>query len=173
MRLHFSVPAVHSLRPLRLCGGLLDSGSRSRYSFHMDIDWVRAHCLSLAHTTENIQWEDDLVFKVGGKMYAVVALEPGDHWISFKCSTENFVALTERPGVIPAPYMARAQWVALETETALPRAQLQTLLAEAHALVFARLSKKTQSQLNAPPKRASPSRKSRKPAPRRATRKRN
>jgi len=151
----------------------LDAGAPSRYSFRMDIDWLRDHCLSLAHTTEQIQWEDDLVFKVGGKMYAAVALEPGDHWISFKCSMENFAALTERPGVIPAPYMARAQWVALETETALPRAELQTLLAEAHALVFAKLPKNIQSQLSAQPKRTSPSRKFRKPAARRATRKRN
>jgi predicted DNA-binding protein (MmcQ/YjbR family) len=120
----------------------------------MDIDWVREHCLSLAHTTEQVQWEDALVFKVGGKMYAVVSLEPDDTWLSFKCSPENFATLTERPGVIPAPYMARAQWVALETETAIARAEVQSLLVEAHALIFARLPTKIQSQLAATPKRA-------------------
>jgi predicted DNA-binding protein (MmcQ/YjbR family) len=44
----------------------------------MDIDSVRKHCLALPHTTEKVQWEDDLVFKVGEKMFAVVALEPGE-----------------------------------------------------------------------------------------------
>jgi len=117
----------------------------------MDIDWLRAHCLSLAHTTEKLQWGDALVFKVGGKMYAVVSLEPDETWLSFKSSPEDFAALTERPGVVPAPYLARAQWVALETETALPRAELQRLLATAHSLIFAKLPKRTQSQLAASP----------------------
>jgi predicted DNA-binding protein (MmcQ/YjbR family) len=74
----------------------------------MDISWIREFCLSLPHTMEKVQWEDDLVFKVGGKMYAVMALEPGDHWLSFKCATEEFADLVECPGVIPAPYLARA-----------------------------------------------------------------
>jgi len=35
--------------------------------------------------------------------------------LSFKASPETFADLTERPNIIPAPYLARAQWVALET----------------------------------------------------------
>lgn len=160
--------AASSLLPLAY---RVDSGRPSRYSLRMDIDWIRERCLALAHTTEKIQWEDALVFKVGGKMYAVVSLEPGDTWLSFKCSDENFADLTGRPGVIPAPYMARAQWVALETETALPRTEIQRLLGEAHALIFAKLPKKTQSQLTASPRRTAPARKPRKASRRRAARK--
>lgn len=114
----------------------------------MDIDWLREFCLSLPHTTEKIQWEDDLVFKVGGKMYTVVSLEPGDHWLSFKCAHEQFAELVERPGIIPAPYLARAHWVALENESSLPRAELKELLRQAHSLIFASLPKKTQLELN-------------------------
>ena len=114
----------------------------------MDIDWLREHCLGLAHATENIQWEDDLVFKVGGKMFAVASLEPGDHWLSFKCSDEEFASLVERPGIIPAPYLARAHWVSLETESALPRAELKTLLTRAHELILAKLPKKAQLALS-------------------------
>lgn len=83
----------------------------------MDIDWIREYCLALPHTTEKVQWGNDLVFKVGGKMYAVVALEPGDQWLGFKCTPEDFVALIERPGIIPAPYLARAHWVSLRQAT--------------------------------------------------------
>jgi len=119
----------------------------------MDIDWVREHCLSLPHTTEKVQWEDNLVFKVGEKMYAVVALEPREHWISFKCSAEEFAALTERPGIIPAPYLARAQWVALEVEDALSRDEMRRLLTDAHALIFAKLPKSVQKKLSAAPTR--------------------
>jgi predicted DNA-binding protein (MmcQ/YjbR family) len=113
----------------------------------MDIGWVREYCLSLSHTTEKIQWQDDLVLKVGGKMYAVVALEPGDHWLSLKCSSEEFADLVERPGIIPAPYLARARWVALETEDALPRVEIERLLRQAHDLIFAKLPKKTQAAM--------------------------
>jgi predicted DNA-binding protein (MmcQ/YjbR family) len=126
---------------------VFSSGPQPRYSLPMSIDWLREFCLSLPHTTEQVQWEDDLVFKVGGKMYAVVMLEPGTHWLSLKCSDEEFVELVERPGVIPAPYLARAHWIALESENAIPHSELQQLLTRAHALVFAKLPTKTQVAL--------------------------
>lgn len=113
----------------------------------MNIDWIRKYCLSLPHTTEKIQWQDDLVFKVGGKMFAVVVLEPATVWMSFKCSAEEFAELTILPGVIPAPYLARAQWVALTEESALPVSEIKRLLLQAHDLVWAKLPRKTQEEL--------------------------
>jgi hypothetical protein len=68
-------------------------------------------------------------------------------WLSFKCSGENFAELTERAGIIPAPYLARAQWVALETKEALRKEELSGLLREAYELVFAKLPKKRQRAL--------------------------
>jgi predicted DNA-binding protein (MmcQ/YjbR family) len=114
----------------------------------MDIDWVREYCLALPHTTERVQWGDDLVFKIGEKMYAAVALEPGDHWLAFKCTPEEFSALVERPGIVPAPYLARAQWVALETYDALPTGDIKRLLCQAYSLIFAKLSKRLQARLS-------------------------
>jgi predicted DNA-binding protein (MmcQ/YjbR family) len=114
----------------------------------MDIEWVRQYCLSLPYATEQVQWEDDLVFKVGGKMFAVVPLEPSRLWLSFKCTDEEFADLVERPGIIPAPYLARAHWVALEAEDPLTRAEVQRLLHQAHELVFAKLPKRLQAQLS-------------------------
>jgi predicted DNA-binding protein (MmcQ/YjbR family) len=113
----------------------------------MNIDWVRQYCLSLPHTTETVQWGDDLVFKIAGKMYAVTALEPGDHWLSFKCTPDDFARLTEQEGIIPAPYMARAQWVSLETEDALSRAEIKRLIRQSYDLVIAKLPKKAQAAL--------------------------
>lgn len=115
----------------------------------MDLDWIRKFCLALPGASEQIQWEDDLLFKVGGKMFAVVRLEPSPVWMSLKSTDEDFAALTEMPGVIPAPYLARAKWVALETESALPRAEVQRLLRQSYDLVFAKLTKKTQTQIAA------------------------
>jgi predicted DNA-binding protein (MmcQ/YjbR family) len=113
----------------------------------MDIEWIRKFCLALPGATEQIQWEDDLLFKVGGKMFAVVPLEPARLYISLKASAEDFAELVERPGIIPAPYLARAQWVALEPESGLRRAELEDLLRRAHALILAKLPKKVQSGL--------------------------
>jgi len=108
----------------------------------MNVDWLRELCLSFPGATEQIQWGYDLLFKVGGKMFAVTPLEPAPVCLSFKASPENFAELTERPNVIPAPYLARAQWVALQTRDALPPEELARLLRESYDMVFARLPRK-------------------------------
>jgi len=113
----------------------------------MAVDFVRRYCMSFPHATEKVQWGNDLCFKVAGKMFAVTVLEPAPVWLSFKCSPEDFADLTERPGIIPAPYMARAQWVALETEEALSTAELKHYLRQSYDLVFRKLPKKTQAEL--------------------------
>ena len=107
----------------------------------MDIDALRHRCLSFPHATENVQWGADLCFKVDGKLFAVTALEPSPVALSFKCSQESFAELCERPGVRPAPYLARAHWVALEKLNTLPDRELRDLLAEAYRLVWERLPK--------------------------------
>jgi len=117
----------------------------------MDIEWIRQRCLSLPHTTEHVQWGIDLVFKIGGKMYAVMPTEPAPVLLSFKCSDESFAELVERPGIIPAPYLARAKWVALQDESALPRAELGRLLREAYQLVLANLPRSARVSLEKAP----------------------
>lgn len=113
----------------------------------MSAEWIRRFCLSLPRATETVQWGDDLVFKVAGKMFAVAVLEPGEHWLSFKCSPEDFAELTERPGIKPAPYLARAQWVALLDKNALPRPELERLLRRSYDLVVAKLPKNVRDDL--------------------------
>jgi predicted DNA-binding protein (MmcQ/YjbR family) len=122
----------------------------------MNVDWLRELCLSFPHATEQIQWGSDLLFKVGGKMFAVTPLEPAPVCLSFKASPENFAELTERPNIIPAPYLARAQWVALQTRDAVPQGELSQLLRESYDMVFAKIPKKlrdglTQSKSSAKP----------------------
>jgi predicted DNA-binding protein (MmcQ/YjbR family) len=114
----------------------------------MAIDWVRRYAKSFPHTTETVQWGNDLVFKIGGKMYAAAPLEPAPVWLSFKCPPEEFAELTERPGIVPAAYLARAHWVSLENEDALPAAEIKRLLRQSYDLVFAKLPRKTQAQLS-------------------------
>lgn len=108
----------------------------------MDAEWLRKLCLSFPGTTEQIQWGYDLLFKVGGKMFAITPLEPAPVCLSFKASPEKFAALTERQDIIPAPYLARAQWVALQTRDAVPHEELAGLLLESYEMIFAKLPKK-------------------------------
>jgi len=105
-------------------------------------DFVRKHCLSLPGAAENIQWDHHLVFKVSSKIFAITALEPARHWLSFKCDPEEFAELVERPGIVPAPYLARARWAALESRRALARPELERLLTRSYELVVAGLPKK-------------------------------
>jgi predicted DNA-binding protein (MmcQ/YjbR family) len=114
----------------------------------VNVDGLREVCLSFPGATEQIQWGNDLVFKVGGKMFAVTALEPAPVCLSFKASPENFAELTERPNIIPAPYLARAQWVALQTRDALPADELARLLRDSYDMVFAKLPKKTREAVS-------------------------
>ena len=113
----------------------------------MDASWIRDLCLSFPAVTEHVIWGSDLTFKVAGKMFAHSVLEPAPVWLCFKASPDNFYELTERPGIIPAPYLARAQWVALETKDALSSAELAALVRDSYDIIVAKLPKKTRDSL--------------------------
>ena len=113
----------------------------------MNVEWIRKQCLSLPQTTESVQWGDNLVFKVAGKLFAIAALAPAKTVLAFKIDPQEFAELVERPGVIQAPYFARTHWVALESEDALPRAEIQRRLKRSYDLVVLKLPKKTQAEL--------------------------
>ena len=115
----------------------------------MAVEWIRKYCMSLPHATENMQWGDHLLFKIGGRMFAVLSLSPGGNFMSLKSTPEEFAELTERPGVIPAPYMARNFWVALESEDALPPKEVKALVKRSYDLVLAKLPRKAQAELKA------------------------
>jgi len=116
----------------------------------MNIDQLRKLCLSFPGTTEQIQWENNLLFKVGGKMFVVIPLEPARLWLTLKADPEEFVDLTERPGIIPAPYLARAKWIAIESPDTLPQDEVAALLRKSYDLVVAKLPRAAQRSLASP-----------------------
>lgn len=114
----------------------------------MDLEQIREFCLSLPHATERVQWGNDLLFCVGNKMFAVAVLDAKyPTKLSFKCTPEAFSELIEHEGIIPAPYVARYHWVALEELDALSQRELKELLRNAYQLVRDKLPKKVRSQL--------------------------
>ena len=108
----------------------------------MTLETLRRICRTCPGTTEDIKWGADLAFCVGRKMFCVVNTEP-PHQVSFKCTPEDFGELVERPGLIPAPYLARARWVQEEGlgET-LERGELERLIRSSYELVVATLPKR-------------------------------
>ena len=82
-------------------------------------------------------------------MFCVACTEVAPVVTSFKCDDETFAALCERESIIPAPYMARAKWVALERWDALDDREFKPLLDSAYALVKQKLTKKAQAALDA------------------------
>ncbi|HTQ95890.1 MAG TPA: MmcQ/YjbR family DNA-binding protein [Candidatus Acidoferrum sp.] len=114
----------------------------------MNIDQLRKLCLGFPSVTEQIQWEDNLLFKVGGKMFAITPLKPARLWLSLKADPEEFVDLTERPGVLPAPYLARAKWIAIESPDTLSPTEVATLLRKSYDLVLAKLPRAKRESLS-------------------------
>ena len=118
----------------------------------MNIEKLRQICLAMPGVTEQVQWGADLVFKVGGKMFTVAATEPdASHRLAFKCSDETFSELLEVDGITPAPYLARAKWVALERFDALTDREIRRRIAEAYAIVFSKLTRKAQAAIDTRP----------------------
>jgi predicted DNA-binding protein (MmcQ/YjbR family) len=120
----------------------------------MDIDHLRELCLGFPGTTEQIQWKDDLLFKVGGKVFAIAPLEPARLWLCIKADPEEFPDLTERLGIIPAPYLARAKWIAVESNDALSPSEVERLVRKSYELVFLKLPRKVRESLSAKSKKA-------------------
>src|SRR5271163_3339857 len=101
----------------------------------MDAERAREFLRKLSLVEETMQWGENLVFwvgdkAVGGKMFALVNLDADSHRrvMSLSVGPERFHELLEYDGVIPAPYMARIYWVALEHWNAIPGKELEGLL---------------------------------------------
>jgi predicted DNA-binding protein (MmcQ/YjbR family) len=112
----------------------------------MNFDSSIAVCRSCPGVTEDTKWGNDLVFSVGGKMFAITNLGEATG-ISFKVEDERFLELTDRKGIIPAPYLARAKWVYVEDAQALNDEEAAQLLRRSYELVFGKLTKKVQREI--------------------------
>lgn len=114
----------------------------------MNVDSIRALCLSFDHATEKLQWGDALCFKVRGKIFTILGLD--DLRLCFKCDPESFAELIEREDIRPAPYVGRYKWVMLDRLDALAPSEIEDLIERSYAMVAAKA-----------PKSARPARKSR------------
>jgi len=112
----------------------------------MTIERLRECCLSFPGVTEGIKWEDHLCFMVAEKMFLITGMSDEDQ-VSIKVSDEDFDQLTERPGIIQAPYMARHKWVSITRRSALKREEWEHYVRQSYELVKARLPKKIREEI--------------------------
>jgi predicted DNA-binding protein (MmcQ/YjbR family) len=111
---------------------------------------LRRFCLALPGASETVQWGEDRVYKVGGKMFAVCGMDGRRlRGLSIKVSDDSALILTRLPGIVPAPYLARAGWVRLDRLDRLPPDQLRGYVRRSHALVVAGLSRRRREGLGA------------------------
>jgi predicted DNA-binding protein (MmcQ/YjbR family) len=102
----------------------------------MNVDAIRRFCLAFPHATENLQWGDNLCFKIGGKIFVTLGLD--NPQLCFKCTPEMFAELIEREDVRPAPYVGRYKWVMLDRLDALPNDELEELIRQSYDMVAAK-----------------------------------
>lgn len=94
----------------------------------MNLNKAKDFCRALPGATEDVKWGSNLVFSVGAKMFMLTGVDDDADGISFKVDDDRFLELTDRPGIIPAPYLARARWVRVIDRKALSDAEAAALL---------------------------------------------
>lgn len=112
----------------------------------MNIDFIRSTCLAMHAVTEDVKWDNDLVFSVGKKMFCITALDQ-PFKCSFKVKDEEFDELSATEGFMPAPYMARAKWVMITQPGRLQKIEWEAFLKQSYELVKAKLTKKDRAAL--------------------------
>jgi len=108
----------------------------------MKLDQLRAFCLSFPGATEDVQWGSDLLFRIGGKIFAGTNPDAGaEAGITFKPAPEKLAELLEREGVRRADYVGRFGWLTVERLNTLPPSELKQLIRESYEQVAAKLPK--------------------------------
>lgn len=99
-------------------------------------------CKRLPGVTEDIKWGHDLCFNIGGKMFMVTGLDESPANASFKAMPEEFEELSNRPGFMPAPYLARYHWVRVADINSLGKKEWEHYVKQSYELVRSKLPKK-------------------------------
>jgi len=107
----------------------------------MNAETIRKYCLSFPQAKENLQWGDDLCFKVNQKIFVTLSLDSVPQRMCFKCTPEKFAELCEYEDIRPAPYVGRYKWVMLDRLDALPDAELRDLIRQSYEMVAAKAKK--------------------------------
>ncbi len=110
----------------------------------MNLDQLRTYCLTMPGATEGIKWEDHICFMVGEKIFCITGASGG---ANLKVTPEDYEMLTEREGIIPAPYMAHNKWVLVQRPNALRPAEWEHYIRQSYELIFQKLPAKVRREI--------------------------
>lgn len=115
----------------------------------MTRDEFDTYCKAMNSTTHVVQWGGASVWKIGGKIFAICSNwgDGPETKINFKCSDLGYSVLTEMPGIIPAPYLARAKWVQVQSPDAMSDQSIKDHIDAAYDIIAAKLTKAQRATL--------------------------
>ncbi len=110
---------------------------------------VRAACAGLPGSSETFPFgATTLVFKVGGKMYALTGITDDPVTLSLKVRPEHGEELRAvHPAIRPGYHLNKRHWITATLDGTVPDALLRDLLSGSHALVVASLTRAQRAQL--------------------------
>jgi predicted DNA-binding protein (MmcQ/YjbR family) len=118
----------------------------------MNLETYYEYCLSKKGVTEHFPFDEDtLVFKVGGKMFALSSLsqwEKGNPSVNLKCDPERAQELrAEYDAIQPGFHMSKVHWNTIALNEGLSDQFLEELIDHSYELVFKSLTKKLQTEI--------------------------
>lgn len=118
----------------------------------MNLQTFYEYCLSKKGVTEHLPFDEDtLVFKVGGKIFALTSLrqwEKGDPRVNLKCDPEYAQELrAEFEGIVPGHHMSKVHWNTVMLKSDVSVNLFKELIDHSYDLVFKNLSKKIQNEI--------------------------
>jgi predicted DNA-binding protein (MmcQ/YjbR family) len=115
----------------------------------MDLESFREYCLRKPGATEDMPFgEDVLVFRVGGKMFALAPLDEVPATANLKCDPDLALELRDRyEQVRPGYHMNKKHWNTVEIDSEIPDAELRRMIDHSYELVMQTLPKVGREQL--------------------------
>jgi predicted DNA-binding protein (MmcQ/YjbR family) len=109
----------------------------------MNAESFRAYCLSKPAATEGTPFgPEDIVFKVAGKMFAILALEEVPPRVNLKCDPDLALELRDRyEQVEPGYHMNKKHWNTVVLDGAIPERQVRKMIDHSYELVVQSLPK--------------------------------
>lgn len=115
----------------------------------MNVEDLRFHCIQKKGVTEEFPFDEvTLVFKVMGKMFALIGLERPEASINLKCDPDRALDLRdEYDDIIPGFHMSKKHWNTVYTERGLEDDLIKELIDHSYDLVVSKLTKKLKKEL--------------------------
>lgn len=109
----------------------------------MDIEQLREYCLSKAGTSESLPFDEvTLVFKVMGKIFALIAMDAHPPSINLKCYPDKALELrASYPSILPGYHMNKTHWNTVIADSSISDTLIKELIDHSYYLVAQKLKK--------------------------------